>query len=114
MCQNLSVLVPKIRGAGFLRVPLGHHYDPSLDDLEQAAGCDIYGLDGSLDFMCGGEIASAASRRAEFETRVRPLLERRYSARLEIVGAATFWRLHPILQSVRAAAAEPTIPTREI
>lgn len=44
---NLYVLVPKRRGRGFLKTPLGHHAT-ALGQLETKIGADIVGLDGHL------------------------------------------------------------------
>lgn len=46
----ISVLVPKKRGGGYLKVPCGHHVDKKLADAIDRAGApsDICGLDGSL------------------------------------------------------------------
>lgn len=46
---GLNVLVPKQRGIGFLRCPLGHHSIPELTDIAHSEGIDIWGLDGVLE-----------------------------------------------------------------
>lgn len=48
--RELSLLIPKKRGTGFLLVPLGHHACP-LSELN--IPYDIFGLDGSLDIQTG-------------------------------------------------------------
>lgn len=50
--EYIGVLIPKKRGNGFLRVPLGHHNCP-LSELERDIGFDIYGTEGSLTVMTG-------------------------------------------------------------
>jgi hypothetical protein len=92
---RFSVLVPRKRGKGFRRVPLGHHHDPKLDAVEEAANCNLFGLDGALEFECGGSIATYADRRAEFLRRVQPALEATYGVALRLVEQAEYWALHP-------------------
>jgi len=46
---GLNVAVPKQRGEGYLKVPLGHHPVPALDDIENAERIhSMSGLDGYL------------------------------------------------------------------
>lgn len=51
--STLDVLVPKKRGTGFLRVPLGHHRVEFYAHMEYDLRCNICGLDGYLSFECG-------------------------------------------------------------
>ncbi len=91
--QSFCVLVPKRRGAGYLRVPYGHHEDAGLSRIAERAACDIYGLDGALEFQCGGAIFYGSDRcRKEFEMRVIPLLERHYGMRSKAVSQPEYWR----------------------
>jgi hypothetical protein len=84
----LSVLVPKKRGNGFLRVPYGHHHDEALSRIAAAAGCDVFGLDGSLDFVWGGVDCASEDVREALASKVIPCLELHYglSARLVTPG----------------------------
>ncbi len=102
---NLMVLVPKKRGPGFLRVPYGHHADAGLDAVEQIAQCDIFGLDGHLEFEFGHNVrhlalsnAEHAARMKDFETKVIAALEKHYGTPSRAVGADEFWAAHPILR----------------
>lgn len=94
-----SVLVPKRIGSGFLRVPLGHHQSARLEPVEVAAGCDIYGLDGALDFQCGTVVAVYEAERVKFEGKIRSALESAYGLPLRIVEPRIYWQLHPYTHS---------------
>ena len=73
---QLSVLVPKKRGSGFLRVIYGHHHNQALTEIANAAQSDVFGLDGALDFVCGGKVYhGGASIRAEYAEKIIPRLE---------------------------------------
>lgn len=48
----VAVLVPKKRGEGFLKIPLGHHNCP-LSQVERDVGYDIFGLEGELEIQTG-------------------------------------------------------------
>lgn len=73
------VLVPKQRGQGFLRVPYGHHPKPELDRIAEVAGCDVWGLDGALDFEVPGSLYHGGKEaRDAFVARIVPLLEVHY------------------------------------
>lgn len=93
---QFSVLVPKRRGVGFLKVPYGHHVDAGLLDIETIAGCDIYGLDGALDFQCPGSVYHGGnSARIEFASIVMPELERHYGCTSREIRPAEFFALNP-------------------
>lgn len=99
--QGLSVLVPKRRGRGFLRAPYGHHNQPALNAIADLAGCDVFGLGGSLDFQVPGDVYHGGQlKRAEFAGRLLPALEKVYEAKSREITAADFWQLHP-LKTVR-------------
>lgn len=49
---RISMLIPKGRGDGFLKVPLGHH-DCPLSRLAYQIGYDLSGLDGALEVETG-------------------------------------------------------------
>ena len=73
------VLVPKQRGEGFLRVPYGHHPKPELDRIAAVARCDVFGLDGALDFEVPGAIYHGGkTERDAFVAKIVPLLEAHY------------------------------------
>lgn len=94
MSTTLEVLVPKRRGDGFVRTPLGHHHDDGLADIERLAGCDLFGLDGALSFDARRD-ATYEEKRAAFVARVLPALERHYCWSSREISRQQFWELHP-------------------
>ena len=103
VASNFQVLVPKKRGAGFLRVALGHHQDKELADVATAAGCDLFGLDGALQFDCGGAIFHGGNdARQAFESRVVHRLEAHYGFEARAISPGAFWVLHPFRIMLRA------------
>lgn len=96
VAETFSVLIPKIRGEGFLKVPLGHHENQALRDVSEIAGCDICGLDGSLDFEVGGKVFHGGhDARAEFALRVVAALEAHYGVPAREISRAEFYELNP-------------------
>lgn len=70
--KSIGILVPKQRGEGFLKVPLGHHNCP-LSQLARDIGYDIFGLDGELEIQTGYiEQADYAKMQAEV---IQPISE---------------------------------------
>lgn len=93
------MLVPKKRGAGFLKTPYGHHHNLELSRVESMAGCDLWGLDGSLDFQVSGAILHGGrDGQLAFSSKVMPLLELYYGVPSREIGVSDFWRLHPMMQ----------------
>lgn len=94
---QFSVLVPKKRGAGFLKTPYGHHHNLELSRVESMAGCDLWGLDGSLDFQVSGAILYGGRvGQLAFSSKVMPMLEQYYGFPSKEIEPAEYWRLHPI------------------
>ncbi|WP_343028272.1 hypothetical protein [Massilia sp. MP_M2] len=100
--NGFSVLVPKRRGTGYLKVPYGHHHIDGLTAAANAVGCDVVGLDGELAFesreLRGLYCARTGDARAIFIAKLMPLLERHYQMDSREVDAATFWQLHPLTE----------------
>lgn len=97
VAQGFDVLIPKRRGQGFLKVPLGHHCDDGLFDVEMAAHCNLFGLDGALSFHCNGKIYFGGDdKRKEFVNTVMPMLEAHYGLASEEIHEADYWRLNPV------------------
>lgn len=95
--SRFRVLVPKRRGTGFLKVPYGHHPDKVLDRIAIAAGCDVIGLDGALEFECSGAVYHGSNAvRAEFAGIVVPRLEAHYGLTAREIPEHEYWRLTPI------------------
>lgn len=97
---QFCVLVPKRRGAGFLRVPYGHHFDEALDDIASTVSCDVFGLDGMLEFECGGSTYHDQVARERFFKKVVPSLETHYGVPAREVSQSGFWRYHPITKMI--------------
>ena len=96
VAEGLHVLVPKRRGTGFLSVPYGHHTDKGLDAIAALANCDLYGLDGALNFDCGWDICHGQKGTQDaFIERIRKPLEAHYKMQSQLIDANTFWELHP-------------------
>ncbi|MDR9839672.1 MULTISPECIES: hypothetical protein [Herbaspirillum] len=93
---QFCVLVPKRRGSGFLRVPYGHHFDEGLDDIASTVSCDVFGLDGMLEFECGGSTYHDQVARERFFKQVVPRLETHYGVLAREVSQSEFWRYHPL------------------
>lgn len=105
---QFSVLVPKKRGTGFLKTPYGHHHNIELSRIESNAGCDLWGLDGSLDFQVSGAIFHGGrDGQLAFSGKVMPLLEQYYGVSSREVGPSDFWRLHPMKQEASRQGAKP-------
>ncbi|ARK07519.1 hypothetical protein LAV_00144 [Sphingobium phage Lacusarx] len=89
--HEVSILVPKRRGVGFLKSPLGHHNGP-LHSISYDIGFDIYGLDGSLDIQTGSLYRFDIP---ELLARIIPPIAAHYQMEWEQIGDE-FWDLHPI------------------
>lgn len=97
--KTFSVLVPKKRGNGFLRVPYGHHNDVNINAIGDAVGVDIIGLDGALDFECGDNVYYGDNNvRKSFEDIVIPMLERHYGFKACEVTESEYWANHPMME----------------
>ena len=60
-------------------MPYGHHDDQGLSAIASVASCDVFGLDGSLEFSCSGAIYHGPQQlRDQFSAAVVPLLEKHY------------------------------------
>ena len=95
--NGFNVLVPKLRGKGYLRAPYGHHNDPGLNAIASVASCDIYGLDGSLEFVCGGDVFHGGNaKRENFSAVIVPRLEQHYGISAREIGRDEYWECHPI------------------
>lgn len=97
VANRFHVLVPKKRGLGFLKVPYGHHDDRGLSDIADAVQCDVFGLDGSLEFQCSGAIYHGPKQlRDQFCASVVPHLVQHYGITAREVTPGEFWASHPV------------------
>lgn len=103
--ECFAVLVPKQRGYGYLRIPYGHHNNKSLNAIGDLVACDIFGLDGHLEFQCSGAIFHGPAKgRADFADRVVAALEKYYGMTAREITEPEFWRLHPIKDAAGCSA----------
>ena len=88
--SGLSVLIPKRRGSGFLKCPLGHHHVPELAKIEYDEAIDLCGLEGylHLDYRFREE-----DERREIEARVMPRLAAHYGFSAWREDRDEFWRV---------------------
>lgn len=78
---TLEILIPKQRGKGWLKVPAGHHAEARLREIEDAAECDVFGLDGTLTIECGGKVTCYPDCRQRLTARLFPVISREYKTR---------------------------------
>lgn len=95
--HEVNILVPKKRGAGYLKVPLGHHTS-ALSSIAYDIGYDIYGLDGCLAIQTGFIWRDKKSALLE---RIIPPIAAHYGMDWREIGANEYWRLHPLGDAVR-------------
>ena len=95
VAQGLQVLVTKRRGKGFLKTPYGHHANEGLDEIEAAAHCNLFGLDGALRFDCDRIFFGGDEKRKNFLETIVPMLEAHYGYKAIEIGELEFWELNP-------------------
>jgi hypothetical protein len=88
--SGLSVLIPKRRGTGYLRYPLGHHRVEKLADIEYDEGIDLCGIDGYLQLEYGYR---KPDERREIEARVMPKLAAHFGFTSWHEDCALFWKI---------------------
>lgn len=98
--RGIHILVPKKRGEGFLRTPIGHHQSP-LSHLAYKIGYDLFGLDGEI-FVDSGYIGKDDKPRM-IERVLEPISQLLGFPHREI-SRQEYYDLHPIKTE------EPTTP----
>lgn len=95
---RVGVLVPKKRGSGFLKMPLGHRESP-LSQLARDYHADFVGLDGALEIFGPGH-SRLDQREADsvIET-VVPAIAKLLCISWRVVQKRDFWELHPTANS---------------
>lgn len=71
---SLFVLVPKRRGEGWLKEPVGHHARREISHAEMELGCDLFGLEGCVHLDTVSPVA--LDKRKAFEDKAMPVLAR--------------------------------------
>lgn len=91
--ESIDILVPKKRGEGFLKVPLGHHACDLSTFTSEHISFDVFGLDGMLSVQTG---YISQSQYAELEESVVKPLSAFYNYPYKIVSHEEFWSHHPL------------------
>ena len=89
--ENILILVPKKRGTGFQKVPLGHHVCDLSNYISEHVRFDVFGLDGMLT-VDTGYIESKEYPELEGSV-VKPLSEY-YGYSYRVVSHTEFWKHH--------------------
>ena len=84
--DGLQIKVPKKRGSGYLKCPLGHHHRPWVHEIEY----DVDGLDGYLHVYCGYMSADEENRKLVLE-KVMPVLVSAFGMEWKLVSASEWW-----------------------
>lgn len=95
---RVEILMPKSRGAGFLKAPVGHHTN-ALTNFSLAYDFDFMGLDGSLEIW-GALMTSLKPE--EMETVIAvvvPALSAFTGFPFRMVDRTEFFEKHPIKNS---------------
>lgn len=92
--RQILALIPKLRGEGFLKVPIGHHASAKIQALEDAAKGDVYGLDGHVEIETSAQTGDIL---ADFSI----ALEKAFGFPAREVGKTEFWEKHPIRSDKR-------------
>ena len=98
--RGFSVLVPKQRGTGYLKIPYWHNNNTALNKIADSVRCDVSGLDGALDFEGLGLskiFHGSTEHRAAFAAIVMPQLEAHYLMDSREVDTVDYWANHPTL-----------------
>lgn len=90
---EISILVPKRRGTGFVKVPFGHHANKALGQIEDEIGYDIYGLDGCLEVNTGYFFEE---KEALLE-KIMPPISKHYGMPWRELSEEDWWSHHPFL-----------------
>lgn len=81
LLKTLEVAIPKKRGNGYLKTPAGHHRTERIHIIESVAKCDVCGLDGTLSFDCGSDIANNSKLQGEFMDKVFPIISDQFECK---------------------------------
>jgi hypothetical protein len=91
---HISVLVPKRRGEGYLKMPFGHHVT-ALSEVERQVGYDLWGLDGSLDIQVQ-PVPHEKDKLLELLERIIPPIATHYGMTWRLVEHDEYIEKHPI------------------
>jgi hypothetical protein len=100
---TLMALIPKKRGSGFQKVPIGHNAQKWISTLEDAVQGDVFGLEGCIAVDLTGHRSTEHVADA-----FREALAKVYAYPVETVDHETFWKNHPLKAgSVDATSSAP-------
>lgn len=89
---GLNILIPKRRGEGYLKCPLGHHVVPALSDIE-AQLCDLCGLDGFLQVDYYRHPYGRSKTEAEAVAKIMPMLAKHFGFSTWREDTKLFWQI---------------------
>lgn len=76
---SLFILIPKQRGDGWLKCPLGHHWDADIAEMSEVIGSDCEaGMDGYLEFYLSTKITTYPDKQKIVEDKLFPLISKKY------------------------------------
>ena len=91
LARTYAALIPKKRGQGFLRVPVGHHAEDRIYELEVDIHGNAFGLDGHVDLE-----SPLFWKYEEGDKKVSKALTKCFGLPVRIVDTDFFWGKHPI------------------
>lgn len=93
---RVEMLIPKKRGEGFLKVPLGHHHN-GLSKVAMTLSYDVFGLDGALEIVLPRSQAyiMPKDQTVFLKTNVEPLTNY-LGFPYRVVSSGEFWTKHPV------------------
>lgn len=91
---RVDMLIPKKRGGGFLKVPLGHHHN-GLSRVAMNTQYDVTGLDGALEIEIGRCHSIMEKDRPEFLKRSVEPLANYLGFPYRVVDHNEYWAKHP-------------------
>lgn len=95
LIRSMDMLIPKKRGEGYLRQPLGHHNNSLTNFIDEEIGfvgmsqIDVFGLDGYLSFQ--GRFIDDEEKIRMTETILKPLSEKFYRMPYKVVDSEEFF-----------------------
>lgn len=94
MTDHVTVLVPKKRGVGFVKHPVGHHATPASDFFQFDLGVDPFCEgDGYLSLQSGWVTDELKAR---YEREIFPRMSEFYGWPCRVVSSDEFWSNMPL------------------
>lgn len=100
---RVEVLIPKKRGEGFLKMPVGHHDNAISRFMRRNTSFDVSGLDGSLEIEIGQYHSIPRDKEQDFVRRnIQPLAEH-LGFKVRIVSCTEYWAEHPTAKLTKSS-----------